>query len=134
MNSVKIISVDKDFIFHWLKHYLDTKIKNSPDVKRVYLFGSYANGTYLPSSDIDLVIVLKSSNKNIIDRIPDFIPDKFPVGCDVIPVTEEELEEQIRKGNKFFEDILFKGKLLFTREKSSEQEKIKLTEIVKEID
>jgi len=115
LNSVKVISVDKDSILHWLQHYIDTKIKNNMNVKALYLFGSFADNTYLPSSDIDLLIVLKKSAKKIIDRIPDFIPDKLPVGCDVIPITEEELHNQLKQGNTFFKNILSNGKLLFIR-------------------
>lgn len=85
------------------------------NVKVVYLFGSFADNTYLPSSDIDLLIILKKSAKTAIDRIPDFIPDKLPIGCDVIPVTEEELHNYLREGNTFFKNILSRGKLLFIR-------------------
>lgn len=39
------------------------EIKKDIPVKKVYLYGSYANGTYTKHSDIDIVVVSSAFNK-----------------------------------------------------------------------
>jgi hypothetical protein len=50
-------------------------------------------GTYGPGSDIDVVVLLQRSEKPMRERIPDFLPGRFPVGMDVFPITGEELAD-----------------------------------------
>ncbi len=63
-----------------------------PEVLRVIWFGSWITGTPTPGSDVDLCVVLRSSDRPFRDRIPDFLPASFPVGIDLFPATEEEIE------------------------------------------
>ncbi|MGH9319274.1 MAG: nucleotidyltransferase domain-containing protein [Vicinamibacteria bacterium] len=61
------------------------------EAEEIIVFGSFVKGTYGPGSDIDVVVLLQSSEKPMRERIPDFLPGRFPVGMDVFPVTVEEL-------------------------------------------
>jgi predicted nucleotidyltransferase len=63
-----------------------------PDVEEIIVFGSFATGTYVPGSDLDLFIILTHSDKSVRDRIPDLLPDAFPVGVDLFPYTRSEME------------------------------------------
>lgn len=72
---------------------------------KVYLFGSYAQGTHTLESDVDVIVVsdkfrgLKYPERAASVRI------KLPteIGFDIIPLTPEEFEE--RKGRVFFKEI-----------------------------
>lgn len=55
-------------------------------------FGSWVSGTPGPGSDVDLCLVLSQSDKRFRERIPDYLPGAFPVGLDLFPYTEDELE------------------------------------------
>jgi predicted nucleotidyltransferase len=77
-----------------------------PDVEKVSLFGSYATDTYGPRSDADLLIVLRTSDKPFRDRIPDFLPGRLSVPCDVFPYTSGEIESLQRDGSPWMEHIL----------------------------
>ncbi len=67
-----------------------------PEVIKVVLFGSLADGTAVPSSDADILLILKNSPKSRwIDRIDDYI-DYFigiGIGVDLFPYTKDEVEK-----------------------------------------
>ena len=90
-NFVKVFFADKDKVLRQLKDYAKSIKRTNPEVERVGYFGSYANDTYGPASDVDLLIVLRQSNKRFMDRIPDFLPDNLSICCDVFPYTREEI-------------------------------------------
>ncbi len=41
---------------------------------------------------MDTLIVTSESNKLLRNRITDYLPHRFPVGLDVFPYTEEEVD------------------------------------------
>ena len=61
-------------------------------MRRIIWFGSRVNGTPTPASDVDVCVVISGSNKMLRDRIGDYLPFGFPVGMDLFPYTEEELD------------------------------------------
>lgn len=63
------------------------------EIEEVIIFGSFANDTYAPGSDLDVFIVLGQASQPVRDRIATFLPDSFPVPVDVFPFTRSEMEE-----------------------------------------
>ena len=63
-----------------------------PEVRRIIWFGSRVNGAPTPSSDVDVCVVISESRRPVRDRIGDYLPFGFPVGIDLFPYTESELE------------------------------------------
>ncbi len=105
-NFVKVFFADKDKILCQLKDYAKSIKRTHPEVERVGFFGSYANGTFGPASDVDLLIILSGSSKRFLDRIPDFLPDNLSVSCDVFPYTNEEIEKMKQDCNPWIRHIL----------------------------
>ncbi len=71
-----------------------------PDLLAVVLFGSGARGDLTVSSDVDLFIILKSSEKSFRQRIKDFyrgvgdtLEDEFGLFLSPVIFTEEEVRE-----------------------------------------
>lgn len=58
-------------------------------VSRIYWYGSWVSGTPTPSSEVDLCVVVESDDRPSRERTPDYLPDRFPVGVDVVVFTEE---------------------------------------------
>ncbi len=92
MNSVRIISTKKEAVETALHQYAG-ELKKRPEIEGVYLAGSWAKGNYGPYSDVDLMIIVKPVAKSPRDRIPEYLPDKFPVSLDLFIYTREELEK-----------------------------------------
>jgi len=67
-------------------------------VKEIYLFGSYARGDHLKTSDVDLIVVSDDWNKTPFLKRLDLVNEVMWVeniaGVEVIPVTSKELEEK----------------------------------------
>jgi len=63
-----------------------------PEIESIKWFGSWVNGTARPGSDVDLCVVVRQSDKRVRDRVPDFLPERFPVGIDLFIYTPAELD------------------------------------------
>ena len=74
-------------------------------MRRIIWFGSRVNGTPTPGSDVDLCVVLSGSSRPFRDRIGDYLPFGFPVGMDLFPYTEGELERLEREHPSWHEAI-----------------------------
>jgi len=83
---------------------------------KVILFGSCAYGAPHADSDIDLLIIKKTSER-FIDRwvaVQELIADperKIPV--EPIVVTPDELNRRLARGDQFFQEIVTRGKILY---------------------
>ena len=85
--------------------------------EKIYLFGSYANGTPTKDSDIDLFIV-KDTNENKTNRTVQLLSliKNYPnVGCDFIIYTPLELEKSSQSFLNIGKEAVKTGKLLYER-------------------
>ena len=106
--SVKIISLSADDIIRRLKKSAHLLKLGNRDVIDVFLFGSLAKGKAVPGSDADVMIVLRKSDKSIVDRVTDFM-DSFcdaGIGVDIFAYTEEEVDEFVKNKSLFFREVL----------------------------
>ena len=96
-------------------------IKVVADIKKYYqpekiiLFGSAAGGTIGPNSDLDIVIIKKTSlaffkrAQQLVDMLD------YDVDIDFLVYTPEEFEQALKQKNFFRVEILKKGKVLYDR-------------------
>ena len=94
------------------------KLKKEYKPQRIILFGSYAYGNPTEDSDIDLLI-LKNTNKRRVDRFVQVKRIIYNPKCK-IPISPliyspEELEERLRIGDGFIEEIILKGTILYEK-------------------
>ncbi len=88
---------------------------------RAVLFGSYAEGTAQPDSDIDLIVVLnkddlpknfseRSENYSLVKKYFKLLKAKVPM--DLIVYTRREWDDFLKAENSFTQEILEKGEVL----------------------
>jgi predicted nucleotidyltransferase len=88
---------------------------------RAVLFGSYAEGTAQPDSDIDLIVVLnkndlpknfaeRSENYSLVKKYFKLLKAKVPM--DLIVYTRREWDDFLKAENSFTREILEKGRIL----------------------
>ena len=77
-------------------------VARHPEVTRVLLFGSCARGDFSARSDLDLLIVLRSSDRPPAERVGEFLTECTAYPTDVFPLTEEELATRLREGDPFW--------------------------------
>jgi uncharacterized protein len=90
------------------------------DPEKIILFGSYAYGRPHQDSDVDLFVVMESSQRQVEREVAVsllILPRPFPI--DVIVRTPEEVEQAIKKGDYFVREILSKGRILYERDRQS---------------
>jgi predicted nucleotidyltransferase len=92
-NSVKVFWLDRQLAYDKTVQAARKLGSVNPAVLLVILFGSLAEGKALPSSDADILIVVKDSNLRFIDR-----PARYRayfvdigLGIDLFVYTEQEI-------------------------------------------
>jgi hypothetical protein len=93
LHSVEIKSIDLEKVRRSMDEYAAQLLRTNPSVEEIIVFGSFAEDTYAPGSDLDVFIVLASAQQPPRDRIPLFLQGKFPVPMDVFPFTRAEMAE-----------------------------------------
>ena len=82
---------------------------------KIILFGSYAYGQPHEASDVDLLVILDSKDKEAQEavRICQGISYHFPL--DLIVRTPETIQWRVSLGDSFLTEILKNGKILYER-------------------
>ena len=117
--SVKITYFNRALVWRRLRRFVSELAKTHPEVRKVILFGSLARGDAVPGSDVDLIVVLSATDKAFLERIPLYTPSPFPVGIDVFPYTQQEMETMLQEKNPFLRQALAEGITLFESEKGA---------------
>ena len=90
--SVKITFANRDQIMEALARLSHTWLAEHAEIEKIILFGSYVRGDYFPGSDVDVLIILTTSPKRFLERMPTFYPSSFPCDLDIFPYTHEEID------------------------------------------
>ena len=91
LSGVVVKSIDEGAVRRAMDAYAARLFAAHPEVEEIIVFGSFADGTWAPGSDLDVFVVLSGSAKGVRDRIPDLLPGAFPVGVDLFPFTRDEI-------------------------------------------
>lgn len=111
--SVSVFFLEIEKLLEALREEALRLAKENPEVEKIVLFGSLAEGRAIPGSDADVLIVLSQSSDSFLERIVKWqqkIRVDFPV--DVFPYTTGELSTPLAQV------ALRKGIVLFERSRS----------------
>jgi uncharacterized protein len=97
---------DPERVGESVRAYADDLRRRSPSIRKILWYGSWVSGVPTPRSDVDLCIVLEADHRRPRDRIPEYLPDRFPVGIDLIVLTEGELQELERRSPSWHRAIV----------------------------
>ncbi len=81
-----------------VRHWTEKVVKNRKDVVRIGYFGSYARGNWGVGSDLDILIIVKSSQKSFIYRASEWDVTDLPVHADLLVYTVDEWESLSQRG------------------------------------
>lgn len=114
-NSVVVFWLNKDLLKDNIIKAVKQLVAHKPEVKKVILFGSVAEDKELPSSDVDILIIVRESKHPFLDRaiyFQEYFQD-IGLGVEIFVYTEEEIEKNtIPLLNSAFK----KGKVLFAKD------------------
>ena len=83
--------------------------------QRIILFGSYAYGQPRPESDVDLLVIMDTSLKEIEQAIKICQAVEHHFGLDLLVRTPETLERRLALGDPFLREVMHKGTVLYER-------------------
>ncbi len=93
------------------------KIAESLNPEKIILFGSYAWGKPDKDSDLDLFVIMESTERPIkrAASIRRLLMDGY-VPMDILVRTPEELRDRINIGDPFIKKILRDGQVIYARD------------------
>jgi predicted nucleotidyltransferase len=90
LNSVVIKSIDKERVREAVLALAARLRQEHPESEQIIWFGSWVTGIPTPGSDVDLCLIVTSSDELPRDRISKYLPVGFPVGMDLFAYTKDE--------------------------------------------
>jgi predicted nucleotidyltransferase len=92
------------------------QIVAAADPDRVILFGSHADGTARPDSDVDLLVVLPFEGKGFYKslEILNRVNPSFPV--DLIARRPDDTARRYKEGDPLIREALDRGRMLYDRD------------------
>ncbi len=112
--SVKVFEPETDRITEAL-HQFVRDLAEEPEVRAIWLIGSFHRKDFGPFSDIDLVLILDSTEIPFLDRSLRYLPESFPVSVDLFVYTRQEVTEMRLSEHPFWKDIEKNHTTLFER-------------------
>jgi len=103
-----IKSIDRDKITASVKAFAQQLYVVHPEIIRIIWFGSWIHGHPAPGSDVDLCLIVKSSNLKIYERPPQYLPVGFPTGMDLHVYTTFEFQ-QLDQTHPSWKNEILKG-------------------------
>ncbi len=85
------------------------------DPERIILFGSYAEGRPRPTSDVDLLVVMRSTLRSTQQAAAILQAVEHHFGIDLIVIDPKTLDRRAAMGDSFILDILDRGTVLYAR-------------------
>jgi len=83
--------------------------------QQIILFGSYAYGQPRAESDVDLLVVLDTEDKETEQAVRICQEIEYHFGLDLIVRTPATLAHRLVQGDMFLREIVSKGKVLYER-------------------
>lgn len=83
--------------------------------ERVILFGSFAYGQPTPESDVDLLVVMETSIKEVEQAVQICQALAPRYGLDLLVRTPETLKRRLALGDMFLQEVVGKGEVLYER-------------------
>ena len=82
---------------------------------RVVLFGSYANGTPHPDSDVDILVVLPFEGKGLWKSLEILNRVRAPFPLDLIARRPDDTARRYEQGDPLIHEALDHGRMLYER-------------------
>ena len=103
-------------MYHEEIRQLTARIVEAERPEKIILFGSYASGTATESSDIDLLVISRSTLSRR-KREVRLTRQLFGAGVpyDLLVLTPEEMEERLHRNGPFIREILSTGQVVYQR-------------------
>ena len=104
LNSSVLKWPDAKTVGQAVRRWANTLLQERPDITQVGYFGSYARGDWGVGSDLDVVLVVASSNQPFERRSAEWDTAELPVPTQLLVYTESEWES-LRRDSRFYQTL-----------------------------
>jgi len=81
--------------------------------QKVILFGSHAYGTPKENSDVDLLVIMDTTERNLPQALKISRAISHPFPMDLVVLKPQEIQARLEGGDLVLREILTKGEVLF---------------------
>ncbi len=92
---------DREAVGRAARAWAEEEARRHPELVRLGIFGSWASGDWGVGSDLDLVAVVRASDRPFHERARDWAYEKLPVPADLLVYTEAEWERLMAEDSRF---------------------------------
>lgn len=106
--SVQVSSINYKALLKKLQRICGTIKKMDSAVRKILLFGSFAQGNYTPESDIDLLLIIENTDVPFLFRRDKYIEFyvSIPFDINMLVYTQKEIDKLIKENNEFISEVL----------------------------
>jgi predicted nucleotidyltransferase len=101
LTSSVLVWPNREEVLAALARWARDEAERHPELVRLGCFGSYARGDWGPGSDLDLVAVVRESEKAFELRAVFWTTERLPVPAQLLVYTEEEWDALLDRGGRF---------------------------------
>jgi len=101
-----------------IRGWANAAAQSREEVRRIGYFGSYARGDWGVGSDLDVIILVESSQRPFERRAAAWDISEFPVPVDVLVYTEKEWQSLVQQG-RFASSVLNEVVWIFAKPQPS---------------
>jgi predicted nucleotidyltransferase len=115
LNSPVIKWPDQETVHHAVSKWAKEISQDYPKIIRIGYIGSYARGDWGVGSDVDLVVILKSSKEPFWRRSLELPLPELPVPADLLVYTQEEWQMMGEEESRFYLTVQRDAKWVYER-------------------
>ena len=101
LNSSVIKWPDLGTVDRAVREWVDRQVRAGREILRAGHFGSYARGDWGVSSDLDLILIVRSADQPFWRRSLEWDTLDLPVPVDLLVYTQEEWQNLVKQGGLF---------------------------------
>ena len=96
--------------------FITRRIVEAFNPQKIILFGSHAYGQPTPDSDVDILIIMDSQERQTerTDKVSRLLRPR-PFQMDILVRTPDEIRHRLNIGDHFIQEIIYQGKILYER-------------------
>lgn len=115
LNSSVIKWPDLESADRAVRDWADKVAREHPEVLRIAYIGSYARGDWGVGSDVDLIVILKSSDQPFWRRAFELPLPDLPVPADMLVYRVDEWQSLGEENTRFFKTVQREAQWVYVR-------------------
>lgn len=115
LNSSVLKWPDAEMVDRAVRSWAEKIVQSRKEILQIGYFGSYARGDWGVGSDLDLIVILESSDQPFEKRTLTWNTRELPVPVDLLVYTGEEWKKLGQEGRRFYQTVMKEAIWVYTK-------------------